>query len=138
MQACIRILLCPCLRTLISLPSCMQLELSSWIGVDTVKALLCEKMPEAMRKDMVKLLEEQAPMRKAPQRFTRREQAARAAQQGAAADSSAGAGSSAPGGPVPNGGAVEAEDEVSRLPCMHVGLHEGKAGPSAAYLTGRE
>ena len=57
----------------------MQVELASWTGPDFVKSLLLKDMPELMRKDTEKLIDESGPGTKQPQRFTRREAARRAA-----------------------------------------------------------
>ena len=62
----------------------LQVELSSWVGVDTVRAVLGEKMPDAMRKDFERILDEAGATRKAPSRFTRAVQAQRAQQAAAA------------------------------------------------------
>ena len=53
----------------------VQVELSSWVGVDTVRAILGDKMPEAMRKDFERILDDAGAARKAPTRFTRAVQA---------------------------------------------------------------
>lgn len=57
----------------------MQVELASWTGPDFVKTLLLKDMPELMRKDTEKLIDESAPGKKQPQRFTRQEAARQAA-----------------------------------------------------------
>jgi hypothetical protein len=66
----------------------LQLELAGYLGPQTVQATLLEKMPETMRKDVEKLLGEAGGTRTQPSRFTRREQARRAAGQGTASASS--------------------------------------------------
>ena len=60
----------------------MQVELARWVGASTVHALVCEKLPEAMGREVNKLLEESAAGvgGAQPQRFTRAEQAKRASQ----------------------------------------------------------
>ena len=58
---------------------CLQVELASWTGPEFVKTLLLKNMPELMRKDTEKLIDESSPGSKQPQRFTRREAAKRAA-----------------------------------------------------------
>ena len=57
----------------------MQVELASWTGPDFVKSLLLKDMPELMRKDTEKLIDESGPGNRQPQRFTRQEAARRAA-----------------------------------------------------------
>ncbi len=59
------------------------MELARWVGASTVHAVVCEKLPEAMGREVVKLLEEAAPgtSKPHPQRFTRAEQAKRASLQ---------------------------------------------------------
>ena len=42
------------------------------MGVDAVKALLGDKMSDAMRKDFERILEDSSAGRKTPARFTRR------------------------------------------------------------------
>ena len=49
-----------------------QVELCCWLGVEAVKALLGDKMSDAMRKDFERVLEDSSAGRKAPSRFTRR------------------------------------------------------------------
>ena len=49
-----------------------QVELCCWLGVEAVKALLGDKMSDAMRKDFERILEDSSAGRKAPSRFTRR------------------------------------------------------------------
>lgn len=70
-----------------------QVELASWLGADVVRSMLLAKMPDAMRKDTEKLVEE-APRKQHPARLTRKEAAARA--RTAAVDGSAG-GAGTPG-----------------------------------------
>ena len=62
---------------------CCQVELARWVGASTVHAVVCEKLPEAMGREVMKLLEEAAPgaSKPQPQRFTRAEQARRASLQ---------------------------------------------------------
>jgi hypothetical protein len=56
-----------------------QVEVAGWLGPDTIKSLLLDKMPDMMRKDTEKLVEEAgAGFRKQPQRYTRKEAAKRA------------------------------------------------------------
>ncbi|CAD7700615.1 unnamed protein product [Ostreobium quekettii] len=50
-------------------------ELSRWVGASTVKTILFEKMRDAMKEDVEKLIEAAPKERPAPQRITRREQA---------------------------------------------------------------
>ena len=57
----------------------MQVELASWTGPEFVKSLLLKDMPELMRKDTEKLIDESGPGSKQPQRFTRQDSARRAA-----------------------------------------------------------
>ncbi|KAK9795603.1 hypothetical protein WJX73_007429 [Symbiochloris irregularis] len=92
----------------------LSAELSAYIGPEVVKATLCDKMPDVMRKDVEKLLEAQAGTpRKLPERFTRTEQAARAARV------ASGAGGAEPSGPAgPSGGvaaAAEAEADTEGM-----------------------
>lgn len=73
--------------------------------MDYVNGSLCGKMPEQMRKDVEKLMEENPPSKKQPERFTRKEQAARAETAGAAAapgdtDAAEGAPTAAAAGPA--------------------------------------
>ena len=53
-------------------PAGVQVELCCWVGVDAVKALLGDKMSDAMRKDFERILDDGSAARKAPSRFTRR------------------------------------------------------------------
>ena len=62
----------------------LQVELCAWLGADYVQGSLCSKMPDAMRKDVEKLIESVS-QRKQPERFTRKEQTVRAAAAEAAA-----------------------------------------------------
>lgn len=55
----------------------LQVELRAWLGVDYVQGSLCSKMPDLMRKDVEKLISEYSGSKTQPERFTRREQAAR-------------------------------------------------------------
>lgn len=56
------------------------MEAASWLGPDIVRSLLLDKMPDMMRKDIEKLVEEAgAGIRKQPERFTRKEMSRRAA-----------------------------------------------------------
>ena len=57
----------------------VQVELAAWTGSDFVKTLLLKDMPDLMRKDTEKLIDESPPGKKQPQRFTRHEAARRAA-----------------------------------------------------------
>lgn len=57
----------------------VQVELAAWTGPDFVKTLLLKDMPDLMRKDTEKLIDESPPGKKQPQRFTRQEAARRAA-----------------------------------------------------------
>ena len=57
----------------------MQVELAGWTSPDIVKSLLLKDMPDLMRKDTEKLMDENAPGKKQAQHFTRREAAIRAA-----------------------------------------------------------
>ncbi len=53
--------------------------MAGWLGPDVVKSLLLDKMPDMMRKDTEKLVEEAGTgARKQPQRFTRKEAVKRA------------------------------------------------------------
>jgi hypothetical protein len=61
-------------------PSSAQAVIARWAGVELVKTMLFEKMRDAMRKEVEKLLEEVAGTRPAATRFTRKEAAKRAAQ----------------------------------------------------------
>ena len=63
------------------------MELARWVGASTVHAVVCEKLPEAMGREVVKMLEEGVPngSKPQPQRFTRAEQAKRASLQQAPA-----------------------------------------------------
>ena len=90
----------------------MQVELAGWTSPDIVKSLLLKDMPDIMRKDTEKLMDENALGKKQAQRFTRREAAIRAAatQSPAAADAGAGAGQKAAQGPAQ---ADPEEDSVS-------------------------
>ena len=54
---------------------CKQVELASWTGPDFVKTLLLKDMPDLMRKDTEKLIDDSAPGKKQPQRFTCQEAA---------------------------------------------------------------
>ncbi len=49
------------------------------MGAATVQATLVDKMPDAMRKDVEKSIQEAPAGRRQPERFTRKEQARRAA-----------------------------------------------------------
>lgn len=51
------------------------MKLASWTGPDFVKTLLLKDMPDLMRKDTEKLIDDSAPGKKHPQRFTRQEAA---------------------------------------------------------------
>lgn len=97
-------------------PSLLQVELGAYMGADVIKATLCDKMPDAMRKDVEKLLEAQTgqPLKK-PERFTRTEQAARAARAESATGAAEGAGGAGPSGGPAAAAQAEAEPEVS--PC---------------------
>lgn len=53
------------------------MQFGAWLGTDYVQGTLCGKMPDLMRKDVDKLLEDLPAARKLPERFTRKEQAAR-------------------------------------------------------------
>ena len=88
-----------------------QVELAGWTSPDIVKSLLLKDMPDIMRKDTEKLMDENALDKKQAQRFTRREAAIRAAatQSPAAADAGAGAGQQAQS----SAQAVPEEDSVS-------------------------
>lgn len=55
-----------------------QAELCCWTGPKLVQDTLLDKMPDSMRKDVEKLLEDIPPTRKRPERFTRKEQAKQA------------------------------------------------------------
>ena len=57
----------------------LQVELRAWLGADYVQGSLCGKMPDLMRKDVEKLIAEYSGSKTLPERFTRREQAAREA-----------------------------------------------------------
>ena len=57
----------------------LQMELCSWMGAAPVQATLVEKMPDTMRKDVERSIQEAPAGRKQPERFTRKEQARRAA-----------------------------------------------------------
>lgn len=71
---------------------------------------LLDKMPDSMRKDVEKLLEDIPAMRKTPERFTRKEQAKQAVSGVPAGPAATAA------GPTPTT-AVPQEDEVSKLAC---------------------
>ena len=90
----------------------MQVELAGWTSPDIVKSLLLKDMPDLMRKDTEKLMDENAMGKKQAQRFTRREAAIRAAatQSTATADAGAGAGMQAAQSPAQ---AKSEEDSVS-------------------------
>ena len=53
------------------------MELSRWVGASTIHALVCEKLPDAMGREVVKLLEDASPAATRPlaERFTKKEQA---------------------------------------------------------------
>ena len=90
----------------------MQVELAGWTSPDIVKSLLLKDMPDIMRKDTEKLMDENASGKKQAQRFTRSEAAVRAAatQSPARADAGAGAGQQAA---QSSSQAVPEEDSVS-------------------------
>ena len=73
----------------------MQVELAGWTNPDIVKSLLLKDMPDIMRKDTQKLMDENASGKKQAQRFTRREAAIRAAATQSPARADAGAGQQA-------------------------------------------
>lgn len=62
-----------------------QVEMRAWLGADYVHGSLCGKMPDQMRKDVEKLMEDYPGSKTQPERFTRKEQAAREAAAEAAA-----------------------------------------------------
>lgn len=88
----------------------LQAELARWIGPELVKAALFEKMPDAFRKDVEKLLEEAPTGRPKPERFTRKEQAKQAAAVEQEEEAEPGAAA---------GAAVEEEEEVVGVLCLH-------------------
>ena len=92
----------------------MQVELAGWTSPDIVKTLLLKDMPDIMRKDTEKLMDESTSGKKQAQRFTRREAAIRAAatQSTATADAGAGAGKQAAQSPTQ---ADPEEDSVSSV-----------------------
>lgn len=92
----------------------MQVELAGWTTPDIVKSLLLKDMPDLMRKDTEKLMDESPPGKKQAQRFTRQEAAARAAatQSTATADAGAGPGKQAAQSPAQ---AHPEEDPVSSV-----------------------
>lgn len=51
----------------------------AWLGADYVQGSLCAKMPDLMRKDVDKLIADYQGAKTQPDRFTRKEQAVRAA-----------------------------------------------------------
>ena len=90
-------------------PGWFQVEMQGYLGRQYVEGSLCDKMPAIMRKDVEKLLDENASLKLTPQRFTRKEQEARAAQTAQVQANGAGSpGSPADGAAKPAGTATEA------------------------------
>ncbi|KAK9814323.1 hypothetical protein WJX72_004049 [[Myrmecia] bisecta] len=81
-------------------------EMCCWVGVEVVQNALLDKMNDAMRKDVEKLMGDAG--KKRPERFTRKEQAKRAAA-GASVGGSAGADAAA--GPAASKAAAVADDD---------------------------
>lgn len=62
---------------------CKQVELSRWVGADTVKGVLFDKMREAMQGDVSKLIDQAPEGRPKPERIIRSEQLRLQAQEAA-------------------------------------------------------
>jgi cytoskeleton-associated protein 5 len=84
----------------------LQAELARWVGPELVKAALFEKMREASRKDVEKLLEDAPTGKPTAQLYTRKEQAKRLEEEAAAGQE----GDAEPGAAA--GAAAEEEEEV--------------------------
>ena len=93
----------------------VQVELRAWLGTDYVQGSLCGKMPDLMRKDVEKLIAEYTGSRTQPERFTRKEQAAREAAMEAATGSAESAGDAS--GPMSSPSAA-AEPLNQVRPCL--------------------
>lgn len=65
----------------------VQVTLAGYVGTKTVQAVLLDKMPESMRKEMEKVLSDAGGERLQPTRLTRKEQALQATKAGCGAAS---------------------------------------------------
>ena len=121
---------CHLLTTLANPLLPLQMELCSWMGAAIVQATLVERMPDAMRKDMEKSIQEAPAGRKQPERFTRKEQARRAAAPAPVPVSRPD--EAAATGPAASAAAAPEEEEVCfSVPCAqhlrHSCLHNGRS-----------
>lgn len=91
----------------------MQVALAGYVGTKTVQAVLLDKMPESMRKEMEKVLSDAGGERLQPTKLTRKEQALQAAKAGTGVASHS---SDAPSGP----GASSASDHQTVVRVSHL------------------
>ena len=95
--------------------SLLQVEMRAWLGVDYVQGSICNKMPEQMRKDVEKLIAESQGSKTQPERFTRKEQAARGAARGVAGSVDESAGDIGSGPPSSRSGGADTPQQVLLL-----------------------
>ena len=115
-------------------------ELARWLGAETVRGLLYDKLRDAQKDECDRLIAEAPPGRPAAERLTRREAAKQAARR-AAAGASGGDGDGDGGGAAEAGGgdgaaaaAAEAEEPVRAVSVRSGGLGTGRCACACSSL----